>query len=286
MPPTTNSMNGKICLVTGANSGIGKATALGLAAMGATVVMVCRDPDKGQSAQAEIVAAAGNKAVELMLADLSSQASIRQLSNDLKARHLSLHVLINNAAVNLSQRMVTVDGFEIVFAVNHLAPFLLTHLLLETLKASAPARIVNIASRGHSRSMDFDNLQGEKRFRQSEAYSRSKLANILFTYELARRLEGTGVTANCLDPGAVRTNLGRDFQGFFRVMLAVLWPFMISPEEGAQTSLYLAASPEVASVNGKFFFNKKEIQSAPVSYDEAAARRLWQVSAALADLGV
>jgi NAD(P)-dependent dehydrogenase (short-subunit alcohol dehydrogenase family) len=192
-----------------------------------------------------------------------------------------LHVLINNAAVNLSQRTATADGIETVFAVNHLAPFLLTHLLLDALKTSAPARIVNVASRGHSRNLDFDNLQGEKEFRQSEAYSQSKLANILFTYELARGLEGSGVTANCLDPGAVRTNLGRDFRGFFRVFLAVLWPLMISPEEGAQTTLYLAASPEVAGVSGKFFFNKKEIRSAPISYDEATARRLWQISAEL-----
>lgn len=286
MPPTTNSMNGKTCLVTGANSGIGKATAQGLAAMGATVVMVCRDQDKGQSAQAEIVAASGNPAVNLMIADLSSQASIRQVASDFKAKYPHLHALINNAAVNLSQRTVTADGIEMVFAVNHLAPFLLTHLLLDVLKASAPARVVNVASRGHSRSMDFDNLQGEKGFRQSAAYSQSKLANVLFTYELARRLEGSGVTANCLDPGAVRTNLGRDFRGFYRIFLAVLWPLMISPVDGAQTSLYLAASPEVAGVSGKFFFNKKEIRSAPISYDEATARRLWQVSAALANPGV
>jgi len=183
----------------------------------------------------------------------------------------------------LSRRKATVVKF--CYAAHHLAPFLLTHLLLCVLKASAPARIVNVASRGHSRSIDLDNLQGEKEFRQSEAYSQSKLANILFTYELARRLEESGVTANCLDPGAVRSNLGRDFRGFFRVFLAVLWPLMISPEDGAQTSLYLAASPEVGGVRGKFFFNKKEIRSAPISYDEAMARRLWQIGAALANRG-
>ncbi len=155
MPPTTNSMNAKICLVTGANSGIGKATALGLAKLGATVVMVCRDQAGGQSAQAEIIAATGNQAVDLMLADLSSLASIRQLSSDFKAKHSHLHVLINNAAVNLSQRTVTADSIETIFAVNHLAPFLLTHLLLDVLKASAPARIVNVASRGHSRQRPF-----------------------------------------------------------------------------------------------------------------------------------
>lgn len=273
-------MNGKICLITGANSGIGKATALGLAKLGATVVIVCRDKAKGEAAQAEIKAQNSSGSVDLLLADLSSQESIRQLAKTVNERYPHLYVLINNAGISPSTRILTVDGIESTFAVNHLGPFLLTHLLLEKLKASAPARIVNVASSAEG-ALNFDDLQGEKSFNSMQAYSQSKRANILFTYELARRLAGTGVTANCLHPGVVSTNLVRDFPLAFRAFVRL---FFTTPEKGAQTSIYLASSPEVEGISGKYFAKKSAIQSSQASYDEAAAQRLWQISAELTHL--
>ncbi len=274
------TLSGRVCIVTGANSGIGRATALGLAKLGARVVMVCRDRNKGEAAQAEIKAHSGNSPVDLLIADLSSQRAIRQLAQDLKANYRQLHVLVNNAGLYLNRRTLTVDGLETTFAVNHLASFLLTNLLLEALKASAPARVVNIASSAHTSTLDFDNLQGEKRYNGMQAYSASKLCNILFTYELARRLQGTGVTANCLHPGVVRTGLQRDLPAPFRIMRQ----FFATPEKGAETSIYLASSPEVERVNGKYFADKKEAMPSNVPADEAIAQRLWQVSAELTKL--
>jgi NAD(P)-dependent dehydrogenase (short-subunit alcohol dehydrogenase family) len=274
------AMNGKVCLITGANSGIGKATAQGLAQMGATVVMVCRDREKGEAVQREIKAASSNESVDLLLADLSSQQSIRQLASEIRERYPRLHVLINNAGISPSARRLTNDGIESTLAVNHLAPFLLTNLLLDHLKASAPARIVNVASTAMA-AINFDDLQGEKRFNMMSIYGQSKMMNVLFTYELARRLEGTGVTVNCLHPGVVSTNLARDFTPLFRLLAQL---FFISPEKGAQTSLYLASSPEVESVSGKYFIKQREAKSAPASYDEAAAKRLWHISEELTHL--
>src|SRR6266699_1360634 len=214
MPTLNTHMKGKICIVTGANSGIGKAAALGLAQMGATIVMVCRNQIKGEEAQNEIKEKSGNDAVDLMLADLSSQASIRQLAENFQQHYQQLYVLINNAGgVNLNRRE-TVDGLEMTFAVNYLAPFLLTNLLLEKLKASVPARIVNVSSESHqSGYIKMDDLELEKGYRLMRAYGQSKLALVLFTYELARRLQGTGVTANCLHPGFVATNIGQNGVG-------------------------------------------------------------------------
>jgi retinol dehydrogenase 14 len=275
-----SAMNGKVCLITGANSGIGKATALGLAQMGATVVMVCRDQAKGEAAQREIKAASSSESVDLLLADLASQQSIRQLAGEIRERYPGLHVLINNAGISPSARRLTSDGIESTLAVNHLAPFLLTNLLLDHLKASAPARIVNVSSTAMG-TIDFDNLQGEKQFNMMSIYGQSKLMNGLFTYELARRLEGTGVTANCLHPGVVSTNLARDFFPLFRLLVRF---FFISPEKGAQTSIYLASSPEVEGVSGKYFIKKREAKSSPASYDEAAAKRLWRISEELTHL--
>src|SRR2546426_4670781 len=208
MPTVKSSMQGKICMVTGANSGIGKATAL--AQMGATVVMVCRDRARGEEARSEITTKSRNNAVDLLQADLSSQQSIRQLVENFQHHYTQLHVLINNAGVAFPGRRETVDGLEMMFAVNYLAPFLLTNLLLDVLKASAPARIVNVSSASHkSGYIQMDDLQGEKHSRSMRAYGQSKLAVVLFTYELARRLQGTGVTANCLDPGFVGTHIGQ-----------------------------------------------------------------------------
>jgi len=277
-------MQGKICIVTGANSGIGKATALGLAQMGATIVMVCRNQIKGEEAQNEIKEKSGNDAVDLMLADLSSQASIRQLAENFQQHYQQLHVLINNAGgVNLSRRE-TVDGLEMTFAINYLAPFLLTNLLLDKLKASAPARIVNVSSESHqSGYIKMDDLELEKGYRLMRAYGQSKLALVLFTYELARRLQGTGVTANCLHPGFVATNIGQNGVGSVgRSIVKLIFSRLgISPEEGAKTSIYLASSPEIEGVTGKYFVKSIPVRSAPISYDETLQRQLWEESAKL-----
>jgi NAD(P)-dependent dehydrogenase (short-subunit alcohol dehydrogenase family) len=281
-------MNGKACMITGASSGIGKATALGLAKMGATVVMVCRNRGRGEAAMAEIRAESGNQAVDLMLADLSSQASIRQLEDDFKDRYQQLQVLVNNAGVFLSQRSLTADGIEAHFAVNYLAPYLLTNLLLDMLKAGAPSRIVNVSGTYHRKAtMDFDDLMCEKDYSASRANNQAKLALILFTYELARRLEGTGVTANCLHPGVVATSLVEkdpDYSPFSRFIYKLFKPFLASPKKGAETSIYLASSPEVEGVTGEYFVKKAAVESSPESYDMAIARRLWEVSAELTGL--
>ena len=286
MESQISGMRGKVCLVTGGSSGIGKATALGLANMGATVIVVGRDRSRGEAAVTEIKQKSNNDAVDLMLADLSSQASIRRLAEeDFKDRYEQLHVLINNAGVFTSKHTVTLDGIETTFAVNHLAPFLLTNLLLDVLKASAPTRIINITSSGErSGTINFDNLQGESRYSGFRAYNQSKLAMILFTYELARKLEGTGVTVNCVHPGVVVTNLGRGSSGAFGLLLRLMRPFFSSPEKGAETPIYLASSLEVEGVSGKYFAKKAEAKSSELSYDAATARRLWQVSAELTKL--
>lgn len=289
MQTLNTSMQGKVCIVTGANSGIGKATSLGLAQMGATVVMVCRERTKGEEAQNEIKTKSGNDAIDLLLADLSSQDSLRQLVENFLQHYTQLHVLVNNAGgVNLSRR-VTVDGFEMTFAVNYLAPFLLTNLLLDKLKASAPARIVNVSSESHqSGYIKMDDLQLEKKYRLMRAYGQSKLALVLFTYELARRLQGAGVTANCLHPGFVATNIGQSGVGRVgRSIVKLIFSSLgISPEEGAKTSIYLASSPDIEGVTGKYFVKSIPVRSAPISYDESLQRQLWEESAKLVNLPV
>ena len=279
-------MQGKICLITGANSGIGKATALGLAKMGATVVLVSRDRARGEQAQSEIKAQSGNPNIDLLLADLSSQQSIRQLADDFKQRYSQLHVLINNAGVFSPRKRLTVDGIDMVFAVNQLAPFLLTNLLLDVLKASAPARIVNVSSGSHEANyLKLDDLQSEKHYRPMRAYGQSKLALVLFTYELARRLEGTGVTANCLHPGFVSTNIAqRDLPLPARIAAKPIFLFGISPEQGAKTSIYLASSSDVEGVTGKYFVKSVPRQSAPLTHDESLQHKLWQVCAVMTGL--
>jgi NAD(P)-dependent dehydrogenase (short-subunit alcohol dehydrogenase family) len=289
MPTLNTSMQEKVCIVTGANSGIGKATALGLARMGATVVMICRDQTRGEEAQKEIKTISGNEAIDLILADMASQASIRQLAENIQQHYPQLHVLINNAgAVNLKRRE-TSDGFEATFAVNYLAPFLLTNLLLEKLKASAPARIVNVSSESHQAGyINMDDLQSEQHYKFMRAYGQSKLALVLFTYELARRLQGTGVTANCLHPGFVATNIGQNGIGSVgRSIVKLIFSRLgISPEEGAKTSLYLASSPEIEGVTGKYFAKSIPVRSAPISYDVTLQRQLWVESAKLVNLSI
>lgn len=289
MPTLNTSMQGKICMVTGATSGIGKETALGLAQMGAIVVLVGRDHARGEAAQSEIKTKSGNNAVDLLLADLSSQESIRQLAESFLQKYTQLHVLINNAGVFMLTRRKTVDGLEMTFAVNQLAPFLLTNLLLDVLKSSAPARIVNVSSDAHEAGyIKMDDLQAEKQYRFMRPYGQSKLAVVLFTYELARRLQGTGVTANCLHPGFVATNIGQSGVGSVgRAVVKFIFSNLgISAEEGAKTSIYLASSPDVEGVTGKYFVKSIPKRSAAISYDETLQRQLWEESARLVKLPV
>lgn len=277
-------MAGRVCVVTGANRGIGRATADGLARLGAKVVLVCRRKEDGESARSEI-GARFPVVPDLVTADLSSQASIRQAAGYLRGRYPQLHVLVNNAGIIPPRREVTVDGLELQFAVNHLAYFLLTNLLLPQLQAGAPSRIINVSSGAHTHvTLDFDDLQAERGYQAKAVYSRSKLANILFTYELSRRLTGTGVTANCLTPGVVATRMLADYMGIPFAGPALARTFGARPEEGAETSIYLASSPEVEAVTGKYFERKQAVASSRASYDEVAARRLWEVSERLTGL--
>ena len=284
------SMAGRVCLVTGASSGIGRATAAGLAERGATVLMHGHDPQRSVEALAEMRAGAGGGgSAELFTADLSSMAEVRRLAEEVLERSDRLDVLVNNAGVMPFQRRLTVDGYEYGFALNHLAPFLLTVLLLDRLKASAPARVVTVSSATHRRArLDFDDLHGERSFSGMAAYGESKLANVLFTYELARRLEGSRVTANCLHPGAVATGLFRRRSGalgrLIRLAGTLARPLLRSPRRGAETVIYLSVSPEVENVSGRYFEDRAERPSSEASHDLATARRLWEVSERLTGL--
>jgi NAD(P)-dependent dehydrogenase (short-subunit alcohol dehydrogenase family) len=277
----TAQLTGRICVVTGATRGIGRATAEGLVRLGATVILICRRPSDGEKVAGELAPFAAEPP-SVVTADLSSLGSIREAASLISARYPKLHVLINNAGVFTRRRETTVDGLELQFAVNHLAYFLLTNLLLDALEAGAPARIINVASGAHAGArLEFENLQGERGYDGNQAYSRSKLANILFSYELARRLRGTAVTANCLHPGVIATRLLADYMGVSLAGAAVASTFGARPEKGSETILYLASSAEVEGVSGKYFVNKTAVTSSRESYDEAAARRLWEVSAQL-----
>ena len=277
-------MRGRVCLVTGANRGIGKATAVGLARLGAAVVLLARDLERGSRACGDVRRASGNPNVSLVAVDLGSFASIRAAAAEIARRHAAVHVLVNNAGVNLTRRAVSADGLELTFAVNHLAPFLLTNLLLPLLRAGAPSRIINVTSRfERAGRIAFDDLQATRRYSAFRAYAQSKLANVLFTYELAERLRGTGITVNCLHPGLVATDLLRDYPAWMRS----LWEwFLLTPEQGARTSIYLASSPEVSEVTGRYFERGgREKRTSRRSYDVAARKRLWRVSAELTGVG-
>lgn len=276
-------MHGKIVMVTGATDGIGKATAHALAALGATVLVVGRNPAKISATIAEIGAAGNTQQLDSFQADFSSLAQVRRLAEQVRARYDRLDVLINNAGTIFSERGETVDGFERTFAVNHLAPFLLTNLLLDLIVQSAPARIVNVSSMGHRFSgMNFDNLQAQRSYNSMNVYGQSKLANVMFTYELARRLSDKGVTVNALHPGGVATNMGHDQTGLSERVIATLLRYAgLTAANGARTSVYLAASPEVTTVTGQYFVRRKARRSSAASYDQAAQARLWQVSAEL-----
>lgn len=274
----------RICLITGATSGIGQAAALGLALQGANVVIVGRDKLKCITTADTIRRQSGNHTIDYLVADLASQQAIRRLAHEFLQRYDRLDVLINNAGTNRLVRQLSPDGIELVFATNHLSHFLLTHLLLDRLKQSAPSRIVVVSSYYHRQArLDFERLQAGG----LNAYPLSKLANLLFTYELARRLEGSGITVNALNPGLVRTHIGQDIPGLASVVMRLMNHFAgISVEEGAKTSIYLATSPEVEGVSGKYFQKCEPIKSSPVSYDRAAAERLWKISEELTGIAL
>lgn len=279
-------MHGSTVLVTGGTGGIGLATASGLAGLGARIGVVGRSSVRGMAAADAIRQKVPSARVDVFEADMSSQVEVRRLAAEVKATYPRLDVLVNNVGGYWAHRHVTADGLERTFALNHLAPFLLTHELLDLLVASAPARVVTVSSGAQAMGqIDFDDLQGERAYSGQRAYNQSKLANVLFTYELARRLEGTGVTATVLHPGVVRTSFGlEDSRRWMRLVLPLVKPFMKTPEEGAATPIHLASSSEVAGVTGAYFANRRARRSSGSSYDRDLARRLWEVSSALVGL--
>lgn len=281
----SNQMTGKAVVVTGATGGIGRATARGLAMMGAHLIITGRDPGRTKETAQEIRAAGGGK-VDAFVADLSSQTQIRHLADELLTTFPRIDVLINNAGGYWNTRRTTADGLEHTFALNHLAPFLLTNLLLKRLQLSGPARVVTVASNAQAMGrIDFNDLQGEHSYSGARAYNQSKLANLLFTYELDRRLHGTGVTANALHPGMVSTRFGAEDPGRAqRLLVPILRPFMLTTAQGAATSVHLAAAPDLAQVSGRFFAKRKPRASSPASYDLATAATLWNVSAEMTGL--
>jgi NAD(P)-dependent dehydrogenase (short-subunit alcohol dehydrogenase family) len=272
-------MSNNVCLITGATDGIGKAAAAALAQQGARLLIHGRDPDKGARAVAELKSRSQNQAIEFLQGDFSSLADVRRLAAAVMERTTQIDVLINNAGSIFPKRALSKDGYELTFAVNHLAPFLLTTLLLDTLKRSAPARIVTTSSVAHrNASIHFDDLQAAHKYSPMGAYGSSKLANILFTRALAKRLAGTTVTANCLHPGLVRTSIARDMPVFGRALFNLFAKFARSPEQGAQTILYLATSPQVQGASGGYYVDCKLMPISPAAQDDDVAERLWQVS--------
>jgi len=273
----------KIALVTGANSGIGYALARRFAVRGDTVIMVCRDAGRGHAALKDIASVATGAEPTLFITDLASQAAIRTLVMEIRRRFDRIDILINNAGAAFTEREITVDGIERTFAINHLAPFLLTTLVLDLLRAAPAARVVAVGADAYPSTLDFENLQGEKRYHMLGAYFKSKLENILFTNELARRVGGTAITANCCGPGAVHTNFGYRAGGVLEVAQTVMsWlPIMQTPDEGARTPWYLATAPELAGVTGKFFLRHHERHTKPITRDTAVLERLWRVSETL-----
>lgn len=271
----------KNCLITGATNGIGKVTALAMAKAGMRVFIVARNRSKAEAVRSEIVNAANNPQVELLIGNLESLADVRRIAHEFLSRNIPLHLLINNAGVVNNNRQLTADGYEGMFGVNHLAPFLLTQLLLPALKAGAPARIVNVASDAHRfvQGLDFDDLQSERgKFPAMKKYGASKLCNIYFTRELAKRLEGSGITVNAVHPGWVATGLGGQNGLLGKVLTAAQKPFARTPEKGAESSIYAATSPELTGVSGKYYFNCKEHRPSRAACDDVAAKKLWDIS--------
>jgi NAD(P)-dependent dehydrogenase (short-subunit alcohol dehydrogenase family) len=286
---TKASMSGKTVLVTGATNGIGKATALELARMGAQVVLVGRSRPKTEATVSEVFKKTGNNALDYIVADLALMSGVRHAADAFRQKYDRLHVLINNVGGIFAQREVTSEGLEMTFALNHISYFLLTNLLLDVLKASAPTRVVNVSSDAHRfGGLNVNDLQSEQTYGMGgfRAYGQSKLMNVMFTYELAQRLEGTGVTANAMHPGAVATGFGRNNRGLIGFIFRSFGHFSLTPEQGADTVVYLASSPDVDEVTGKYFDRRKAVLSSSHSYDEAASRRLWEVSAEMTGIAV
>lgn len=283
-------MTPKICLVTGASSGVGKEIALALTSAGAHVIMVCRSTDKGRLAFDEIKKISGSKSIDLLIADLSSQAEIRSLAKTIHERYTKLDVLINNAGIVLSKKTVSTDGIEMTLATNHLAPFLLTHLLLDLLEKGTPSRIINISSAIHKwAKINFADLQFEHRkYKFMQAYAQSKLLMNLVTFELAKKLEGTGITVNCAHPGAVRTNLGSDssHNAALKFIDKCIKSFFITPQKAAKTLCYLATAPEIEHITGRYFVKGKPIQPNPTSHDFILAKKVWEISEKLVGIDV
>ena len=278
-------MNGKVVLITGGTSGIGKAAAKALAGMGAEVVVTGRNRQKGEGALQEIRSESGNNRVSLLLADLAAQSEVRRLAKEFRASHGRLDVLVNNAGLYKTRRTETPDGIEMTLAVNYLAPFLLTNLLLDLLKKSAPSRVINVSSEAERwGKIDLDDLQSERRYRGFPVYGKSKLANIMFTYELAERLRGTGVTANCMHPGSVNTNMGKNERGVGILLFRAFKPFMRSPKKGADTLVYLAASPDLQGRTGEYFIDREVATPSKEAYDRTLREQLWEVSEELTNL--
>jgi NAD(P)-dependent dehydrogenase (short-subunit alcohol dehydrogenase family) len=273
-------MKGKIVMITGANSGIGKETARMLAERGATIIMLCRNKERGEAALQELKEKTHSSNIELIIADLAKPDSIHEAVDQFKEKYNKLHILINNAGLTLSKKKITSLGYEMTFAVNYLGHFLLTQLLLDTLKESSPSRIINVSSNMHKfANLKFDDINLKSHYNGILAYSNSKLANLLFTYELARGLEGTGVTVNALHPGFVRTNFGkRGRSKFLKLLFKIARLFAISVKKGAKTSIYLAGSPEVDGVTGKYFVKCKPVKSSNASYNLESQKRLWELS--------
>jgi len=277
-------VKGRVCAITGASSGLGYETALALADRGATVALLCRSPERGARARARIAAATGNADLHVIACDHANLDTVREAAAQLRERFDALHVLVNNAGLVLGQPRITVDGLEETFQVNHLSAFLLTALLRDRLVASAPARVVTVASAAHrAGAIDFDGLGSQRHYDGWAAYARSKLMNVMFTYELARRLQGTGVTANTLHPGLVRSGFGHNNGAATRAFMIVtqLPPFAVSVRRGARTQVWLASAPEVGRVSGRYFVRCRARRSSRSSRDTAGQRRLWEASAAL-----
>ncbi|NHI89257.1 MAG: SDR family oxidoreductase [Candidatus Thorarchaeota archaeon] len=276
----------KTCIVTGSNSGIGKETALTLAKMDAKVIMVVRNKERGELARSEIIRESSNHSVDLMLCDLLSMSAIRQFAAEFKDKYNRLDVLINNAGAVFNKRQVTPEGFEQTFALDYLAPFLLTHELLPVLKRTAPSRVINLSSGLHeSAKLDLDNLQCESSYKSMDAYKSAKLMLIMHTYEMARRLKDAGVAVNVVLPGFVATNLGRSSNSMMsRIMFGMMKPFQLSPKEGAETSVYVASSPDVEGVTGKCFEKKEVIETSETSNDTELQKKLWDITVDLLGL--
>ena len=264
-------------LITGATSGVGKALAVKIAARKAKLILLCRDENKANAARNEIIRNTGNEDIHIILGDLSSMKSVRTAAENVLKSFPGLYLLINNAATSVQKRELSADGYELTFATNYLGPFLLTNLLLDLIKNSAPSRIINVASEAHEK-IDFDNMMSEKNHNGFRAYKYSKMANIMFTYELARRLENTGVTVNAVHPGVVRTSIYRHIKGIGKIMIGMMWPFFISPGKSAERIMPVACADEFKYVSGKYFVKGKETPSKDGSYNIVDQRKLWDIS--------